>query len=45
MQRCLLFYAFDVELRILIPNSFENTDPSVYVEYRNISERYQGAET
>ena len=45
MRRCLLFYAFDVELKILIPDSFENKDPSVRVEYRKLFERYQGAKT
>ena len=45
MWQCLLCCAFDVELKIFIPNSFENKDPSVRVEYRNISERYQGAKT
>ena len=37
--------AFYVELRIFISNSFENRDPFVRFEYKDISERYQEAET
>ena len=43
MRQYLLYCAFDVELRIFIPNSFENRDPSFGVKYRKISERYKVA--
>ena len=44
MPQCLLYCTVDVELRIFIPNSFENGDPYVCAKYRTFYERYQGAE-
>ena len=44
MWQYLLICVFDVEFRIFIPNSFENTDPYFLTKHRIISEGYQGAE-
>ena len=45
MLQCLLFFKVHVEFRIFIPNSFENGDPWVRAEHKNISKQYQAAET